>query len=64
MGYHSDELEYWKDFATAMGNEEFRKLFAALLQRTIEEDNHAVAREGLQNPHVNSLQYTEGNSEL
>jgi len=59
-----NELRYWQNFAEAMGNKEFRDLFAALLQRSIEEDNNLIAREGLQNPTVNPLQSMEGNYEL
>lgn len=59
-----DELRYWQNFAEAMGNKEIRDRFAALLQRSIEEDNNLIAREGLQNPTVNSLQSMEGNDEL
>lgn len=59
MGYNQNELEYWANFAAAMGNVEFRDLFKKMLQETIDEDNKLIAREGLQNPSVNSLEYME-----
>ena len=59
MVYNADEVEYWAKFSQAMGNEEFRRGFTALFLRLQDEDNRLIAREGLQNPSVNHLQYIE-----